>query len=183
MMKRTVRRAIVILLCIVVLLVGGFFVLGGEIGVPKSCLAEELRASQKIPNDWLVTGTVCDTAALYLFYPPDKSCYGYTVYVNRPGLSFGYIFQGSTTVAVADCPQAALPTEVQQLSIGGSGQNAYFSLNFAQVQNVEVGNGQSTEMYPLDSSVPFTILLPQSSSEITFYDRNGNPVETQTAPL
>lgn len=183
MMKRTVRRALGILLCIVVLLVGGFFLLGGEIGVPKSRLAEDLRSSQEIPEDWLVTGTVSDTAAFYLFYPPDKSCYGYTVYVNRPGLYLGYIFQGSTTVAGVDCTQAALPLEVQELSIEGSGQNVYFSLNFAQVQNMEVDNGQSVKTYPLDSSIPFTVLLSQNCGDITFCDRNGNPVETQATHL
>lgn len=70
MTNRMVRRGIGIFLLAAALLICGFFLLGGEIGVSKSHLAEDLRTSQNIPNDWLVTGRVSDTAAIYLFYPP-----------------------------------------------------------------------------------------------------------------
>lgn len=183
MTNRMVRRGIGIFLLAVALLICGFFLLGGKIGVSKSHLAENLRTSQNIPNDWLVTGSVSDTAAIYLFYPPDKSCYGYTLYVNHPGLSFGYIFRGSTIVAGVHGTQAELPTVVQALALDGSEQCAYFSLNFAQVQRAEIDNGQTAKTYLLDSSFPFTILLPQNNGEVTFYDKNGAPVEIQPAQL
>ena len=40
-----------------------------------------------------VDGSISDTMAAFISYPQDKTDHTFSVYVNRPGLSFGYFFQ------------------------------------------------------------------------------------------
>lgn len=183
MIKRTVFRGIGIVLLLVVLLIAVFFLSGGRIGMTESKTAEDLRTAQNLPDDWLITGNVTDTAVLYLFYPPDKHCYGYALYVNEPGLSFGYVFRGSATVSDIQGSQEALSTPIQELSVAESGQTAYFSLNPAQLDHLTIDNGASVETWELDSSIPFVHLFPQNGGVVTFYDADGNIIEPQPAHL
>ena len=80
----------VLLACIVF---AGFLWLNNDIGVQKSRLEADIRSSQKIKPDWTVDGTVSDTVAAFISYPGDRTDHTFSVYVNRPGLSFGYFFR------------------------------------------------------------------------------------------
>ena len=42
-------------------------------------------------DDWIVDGSVSDTMAVFISYPQDKSDHTFSIYVNRSGLSFGYL--------------------------------------------------------------------------------------------
>lgn len=90
----------------------------GRIGVPRFRLEQDLRSSQHIPDSWIVVGDVTEEAAVYLFYPPGRNTYGVTVYRNEPGLSFGYFFRGSHTVAGMHGTTEELPAKVERISSG-----------------------------------------------------------------
>ena len=74
-----------------------FLYTNNEIGVTSSKLEADIRSSQKIKDDWTVDGSVSSTMAAYISYPQDLSDHSFSVYVNRPGLSFGYFFRGGGT--------------------------------------------------------------------------------------
>lgn len=61
----------------VLLLVGvvcfGYLYVNHDIGVQKSRLEEDIRAQQKVPEDWTITGDASDTVAAYVSYPEDQS--------------------------------------------------------------------------------------------------------------
>ena len=81
----------VVLVCILFVC---FLYTNNEIGVTSSKLETDIRSSQKIKDDWTVDGSVSSTMAAYISYPQDLSDHSFSVYVNRPGLSFGYFFRG-----------------------------------------------------------------------------------------
>ena len=81
----------VILACV---LVFGFLYANNDIGKTANSLEADIRQSQKILDDWIVDGSISDTMAAFISYPQDKTDHTFSVYVNRPGLSFGYFFRG-----------------------------------------------------------------------------------------
>lgn len=155
-----------------------FLVCKGAIGVPKSRLEQDLRSSQHIPDNWTVVGDVTEQAAVFLFYPPEQTTYGVTVYRNEPGLSFGYFFRGSHTVAGIHGTTEDFPVEVEKIPLDGTDLIAYVSLNIAGIQRVEQNDGNTVEVLSLNGQAPFVLLL-QNAGEVTFYDGNETVVETQ----
>lgn len=154
-----------------------FFLLSGRVGVPRSRLEEDLRTSQNIPDDWTVTSSVSDSAAVFLYYPPAQNRYGWSIYINHPGFSFGYFFRGSLVAAGIHDNKEELPAEVEQIPIGDSGEIAYVSLNLTGIVRAEIDNGADTQTITLDESKPFAILVPPDAGFVTFYDKEGNPAE------
>lgn len=86
----------VILACV---LVFGFLYANNDIGKTANSLEADIRQSQKILDDWIVDGSISDTMAAFISYPQDKTDHTFSVYVNRPGLSFGYFFRGGGDMA------------------------------------------------------------------------------------
>lgn len=154
----------------------------GRIGVPAFRLEQDLRTSQHIPDDWTVVGDVTGEAAVYLFCPPERNTYGVTLYRNEPGLSFGYLFRGSHSVAGLQGTADELPAAVERIPLDGTGLIAYVSPNTAGIQRMECNDGNTVETYPLDDQAPFVLLL-QDAGEVTFYDSHGTLVEIRTRTI
>lgn len=91
-MKKVVLKTVtgILLVCSVFV---GFLYVSNDIGIASGNLEADIRSSQKIKEDWAVDGSVSDTMAAYISYPQDMSDHTFSVYVNRPGLSFGYFFR------------------------------------------------------------------------------------------
>ena len=86
----------ILLVCVLLL---GFLYMDDDIGTSAANLESDIRNLQKIPEDWIVEGDVSDTMAAYISYPQDRSDHTFSVYVNRPGLSFGYFFRGGGSLS------------------------------------------------------------------------------------
>lgn len=157
-----------------------FLAWNGAFGVPASRLEQDLRSSQHIPDSWTVVGDVTEEAAVFLFYPPERNSYGVTLYRNEPGLSFGYFFRGSHTVAGIHGTTEELPAEVEGIPLEGTGLTAYVSMNTAGIRRLKQNDGNTVEIHLLDGQSPFVLLLPQGPDTVTFYDGDGAVVETQT---
>ena len=141
----------VILACV---LVFGFLYANNDIGKTANSLEADIRQSQKILDDWIVDGSISDTMAAFISYPQDKTDHTFSVYVNRPGLSFGYFFRG-----------------------GGNNERAFISMNTQNIVRLEVDDGNGIQVIDIDSGKPFAIVLPLNVGNICFYDTNGNVVE------
>ena len=174
MLNKTGKIAALILLVIVVFV--GFLYFRNDIGVPKSKLESNVRTSQKINNDWLVQKDISDSMAAFISYPEDKSDHTFSVYVNRPGLSFGYFFRGGGDIAVTE-------KYIAEFTVEGYGERAFISMNEQAVERLEIDDGNSLNVVVIDSGKPFAIILPLNAGYITFYDRNGNIVETHKEAL
>jgi len=163
----------VLLVCIMFI---SFLYLNNDIGVQKSQLESDIRSSQKIKSDWIVDGTVSDTIAAFISYPRDMTDYTFFIYVNRPGLSFGYFFLGGGSLT-------GVETGIAEFTVKGYNEKAFISMNKQQVEHLEIDDGDSIQVIDIDSRKPFAIVLPVNAGNIAFYDVNGNAIEFWEHPL
>lgn len=141
-----------------------------EWGVPASRLTHDLHTQSKIPEDWIIEGDVSDQLAAYICYPegyPERS--RRVIYVNRPGLSFGYLFRHSESLSGID-------EYVTAYTLEDLGETAFLSMNYPQVAKIEINNGKETQVIDIDSQKPFAIVIPEDSGFVQLYDVNGNSV-------
>ena len=97
-MKKRFLKIVIGIVFVCVLFVG-FLYANNDIGMTSTNLEADIRSSQKIKDDWTLEGSVSNTMAAYISYPQDMSDHTFSVYVNRPGLSFGYFFRGGGTLS------------------------------------------------------------------------------------
>ena len=154
----------VILACV---LVFGFLYANNDIGKTANSLEADIRQSQKILDDWIVDGSISDTMAAFISYPQDKT---FSVYVNRPGLSFGYFFRGGGDIVEVD-------DYIAEFVVEGNNERAFISMNTQNIVRLEVDDGNGIQVIDIDSGKPFAIVLPLNVGNICFYDTNGNVVE------
>ena len=163
----------IMLVCSVFL---GYLYLNNDIGVQKSKLEENIRSSQKINDEWIVEGEISDTMAAYISYPENQSDHTFSVYVNRPGLSFGYFFRGGGSLS-------GVETSIEEYTVEGYNQRAFISMNKQKVDQLTIDDGNAVQVIDIDSNKPFAIVLPVNAGGITFYNVNGNEVKFCENPL
>lgn len=165
---------------LIVLLVSALFVVflfaNNDIGVTSNNLEADIRSSQKIIDDWTVDGNIADTMAAFISYPQDKTDHTFSVYVNRPGLSFGYFFRGGGDIVQVE-------EFIAEFTVEGFDERAFISMNTQNVERLEIDDGNDIRAIEIDSNKPFVIVLPLNAGTINFYDVNGNIVEYHTQPI
>ena len=157
----------VVLACV---LFFGFLYANNDIGKAADSLEADIRLSQKILDDWTVDGSISDTMAAFISYPQDKTDHTFSVYVNRPGLSFGYFFRGGGDIVQVD-------DYIAEFVVEGYNDRAFISMNSQNVVRLEIDDGNNIQVIDIDSGTPFAIVLPLNAGNICFYDMNGNIVE------
>lgn len=168
-MKKIVLKTVIGILLVCSLFVG-FLYISSDIGIASGNLETDIRSSQKIKEDWAIDGSVSDTMAAYISYPQDMSDHTFSVYVNRPGLSFGYFFRGGGTLS-------GIQRGIVEFTVEGYNERAFISMNQQQVQQLEIDDGNTIQVVDIDRNKPFAIVLPINAGNITFYDVNRNTVE------
>ena len=174
-MKKPFPKMILRILLVCVLLLG-FLYMDDDIGTSAANLESDIRNLQNIPEDWIVEGDVSDTMAAYISYPQDRSDHTFSVYVNRPGLSFGYFFRAGGKLS-------EIQEGIAEFTAEGANERALISMNQQQVQQLQIEDGHAKQAIDIDSDQPFAIVLPINAGSITFYDVNGNAVEYWNHPL
>lgn len=149
----------VILACV---LVFGFLYANNDIGKTANSLEADIRQSQKILDDWIVDGSISDTMAAFISYPQDKTDHTFSVYVNRPGLSFGYFFRGGGDIVEVD-------DYIAEFVVEGNNERAFISMNTQNIVRLEVDDGNGIQVIDIDSGKPFAIVLPLNVGNICFY--------------
>jgi len=168
-MKKTIPRIVlgVVLICLLFI---GFLFINNDIGLATADLEADIRASQKIADGWVVDGNISDTMAAFISYPQDKTDHSFSVYVNRPGLSFGYFFRGGGDIVEVE-------NYIAEYTVEGYSERAFISLNAQKVERLKIDNGNGVQVIEIDPQKPFAIVLPVNAGEITFYDEHENVVE------
>jgi hypothetical protein len=157
---------------LIVILIGTCFLyFNNDIGISKSSIEKEGRKSAHIEDDWQVAMDTTETMSALIFYPEDGSDHTFSIYVNRPGLSFGYFFRGGGSVVETE-------EFVAEFSIENYNERAFLSMNKQQVCRVEFDDGNSVQTIDIDSKKPFAFILPNNAANVTIYDVNGNIVES-----
>jgi hypothetical protein len=141
-----------------------------DIGICKEKIEKDARIGQKIPEDWQVAKDTTEIMSAMIFYNETLSDYTVSVYVNRPGLSFGYFFRHGGSVVGVD-------EKIAEISIDGYNERTFISLNTQQVSKVDIDNGNLIKTIEIESTKPFVFILPVNLGTVTFYDINGNVVK------
>ncbi len=174
-MKKVLPKLLlcIVLVCAIFLV---FLYANSNIGITADNLEEDIRSSQKIQKTWVVDGSVSDAMAAYISYPQDKTDHTFSVYVNRPGLSFGYFFRGGGNISQVE-------EYIAEFTVDGFDDRAFISMNSQQVSYLEIDDGNDIRKIEIDSNKPFAIVLPINTGNISFYDINGNIVEYHNQKL
>ena len=134
----------------------------GNIGVSQDNIENDARKSQKIQEEWITAKYFNDDFGALLFYSEDLSNFTFSIYQNRPGFSFGYFFRsGGGLPGVSD--------DILKVTSNGQG-NIFLSLNKMQVARIEIDNGSQIKEIEIENTKPFTVIIPENSGEIHFYD-------------
>lgn len=147
-----------------------------DIGIPASAIQSDIRSAQKITDTWAIEGMASDTMAAYISYPEDRSDHTFSVYVNRPGLSFGYFFRGGGDIDEVD-------RSIAEFTVAGYPERAFISMNHQKVDKLQIDDGNTLQVMEIDESKPFAIVLPVNAGILTFLDVNGNVVNYLNHPL
>ena len=112
-----------------------------------------------------------DEMAAVLQYSDDREVFQCTIYVNRPGFSFGWF----------ECYRGAderVKDGVLECHVEGLDSVALFSMNRPGVTRIEAeGELSILEEYPADS--PFATVLWEGLGDYVMYDEAGNIVEAE----
>ena len=147
-----------------------FLYVNDDIGITSKNIESDIRSSQKISDDWITDGTVSDTLATYISYPQDKSEHTFSVYINRPGFSFGYFFRAGGGLGLIE-------DYIAEFTSDGVDERAFISMNKQKVCCIEIDDGINVQKIETDSNKPFAVIFPMNAGTVTFYDINGNIVE------
>lgn len=147
-----------------------------DFGIGSNRIEQDARDSGKIPADWSVTIDTSDILSAMVFHPENKSDHDYRVYINRPGLSFGYFFRSGGHIF-------DIENSIAEISVEGYEEKAFISLNTQNVAKMEIDNGNHTETILIESTKPFAFVLAKNVGAVTFYDIHGNIVQVMKSAL
>lgn len=167
---RTIGKGLLVILFLGIIFLA-YLYMNNDIGIQKSKLEVDIRSSQKVNDDWIVEGDVSETMAAYISYPEDQSDHTFSVYVNRPGVSFGYFFRGGGSLN-------SIATYIGEYTVEGYNERAFISMNTMKVDKLTIDDGKTVEEIDIDCNNPFAIVLPINTGTIIFYDVNGNQVDS-----
>ena len=166
---KSLLKALAVVLCVIAIFFIGLFNTH-NIGIPGAKIQDDIRKNSHIEDSWEVTGQVSDTFAGYISYPEDQSDYSFSVYVNRPGLSFGYFFRGGGSLT-------AVERKIAKFVVEDYTECAYISMNQSGASLLEIDDGGSVQQINIDPMKPFAMVLPINAGIVTFTDADGNVIE------
>ena len=174
-MKKTLYSILCGTLVICILFVG-YLYFNNKIGVGKVQLKLNVTSLLDQDEDWIVSGEVSDTLAAYIMYSEDMKDFEFSIFVNRPGLSFGYFsHSGERTIAMEE--------SIAEFTIDGYTERAFISMNRQNVKRVVIEDVNNFNEMDINSEAPFVIILPVDSGKISFYDADGNKLDYVNCPL
>jgi len=121
-----------------------------DIGINKVNIEKDARSSQKISDDWQVVKDTTELISAMVFYNERLSNHIYSIYVNRPGPSFGYFFRDGGSIGEG----------IIEFYINGYNERAFISMNRQQISKVVIDNGNSIKIIEIESTKPFAFILP-----------------------
>lgn len=138
----------------------------GNIGVLKNNVEKDARKEQKIPKEWITAKDIDKNFGGLLFYSDDLNDFTFSIYQNKSGISFGYFFRlGGSLSGISD--------GVLKVTTNGE-EDILLSLNKVQISKIEIDNVTNKTEILVENNKPFTVIIPENSDEIKFYDIDGH---------
>ena len=167
-MKRFLKYVSILLA--VPLLILLFLRMNNDLGIPKEQILADALESHAIDSSWLHTPvSTTDRMAAMLFYSPDKDDFTFSIYVNRPGFSFGYFFRGGGTIV-------EVQDYVAEFMVEGYTARAYVSMNAQGICSAEYSSSKGRELMKIDPTEPFALVF-DGNQDVKFFDASGTLIE------
>lgn len=168
-MKRVLKDACAIGISLIIIFL--VFFLNNDVGIHQSKVEKDARKSQKIAQSWEVAKDSSKSMVAMFFYDESLSQHIFSIYVNRNGFSFGYFFRGGGSIGTT-------MDDIIEFKVEDCKDSAYLSMNKHEVSEIKIEKGKDIETIEGDSNKPFAVVLPAGGCIITFYDINGNVIES-----
>ena len=104
--------------------------------------------------------------AAFISYPEDKTDHTFSVYVNRPGFSFGYFFRAGGGIF-------EIEESVLEYSLEDYSERAFISMNKQKAEYLEFYDGTAVRKINIDSGKPFAFVLPDNAGNVRFFNDKG----------
>lgn len=128
-MKKTIKYVGIIVAVMLIALL--FLYFNNDFGIPLENIEKNARASQAIPEDWQVAKETMNAVSAMIFYSDSLDDSTYSIYVERPGLSFGYFFRAGGSIS-------EIEQGVAEFRIEGYDEHAFLSLNRQKVNRLKL---------------------------------------------
>ncbi len=166
-MKISQKFSIVFLVFIMLLTVL-YFLFADNIGISAKNLEKDARLASKTDDSWLAVTDVGEELGGVLLYNEECDDWNYHVYLNRPGLDYGYHFRAGGSV-----PE--IENNVGVYSFDGADEQIIMSMNNAKIEKIAV-SGRLLQTIDIDSDKPFVLVMPEGCN-FSFYDVNKQEIE------
>lgn len=158
---------------IIFIIVGIFVILlilnaNDVFGLPAGRLEQDARMSQKIDPAWEVSKAIDDKIGALLFYNEQMDNHVFSIYLNRPGFSYGYFFYSGGGIG-------EIMDGVAEFTYAENKGSALLSMNKLKISKIEFGN-EKIDPIEVDPSKPFAVIIPENCYSFTMYDRNGKEI-------
>lgn len=142
-----------------------------DIGMTKNRIEKDADKDRDVFTTYVEKEISKDMAAL-LFYNKDTREHDVRIYVNYPGLSFGYFFKyGGNSPEVEN--------GVGLFEMDNLPAVAYVSMNKPEVSHMIIGSGDAEELIVIDSDKPFAVVVEKDLGMVRIFDKNDelvNPI-------
>lgn len=162
------KRTVILIFILGILSIGILFKANGIVGLSDSRLENDARISQKIDDTWSSTGETNNEMGALLFYDETIEEHTFSIYLNRPGFSYGYFFSHGGASSTID-------SGVKAYSYGAYGM-VLMSMNTKKVSQIKLENEESLEIVKLDPLKPFVLLVPEAIEKVSLFDTEGKNV-------
>lgn len=164
-MKRVIIGTCLCILILLLILVP----ISNRVGVPRENIEADARQFGRVSQNWDLRKETTNTMSALLFFPQNRSDSAYYIYLNRPGLSFGYFFRVGGSISEIE------GNDVIAFTFDGYDEIAYLSMNEFCIDYILMDNGTKTERVNLNAEEPFVVILPKGADKISFCNVNGMP--------
>jgi len=148
----------------------------GIIGVSANGIEADARTSQNIIRHE-VSKSLNDKLCALIFYDKARLDYSVFIYVNRPGLSFGYFLIYSSMSAPLESDIQAFRSigDIHIFDYDEKG-TALISMNADKVARIVLDDDVDATQIELDPGKPFAVVIPPDCGSVTLFDSDGAAV-------
>lgn len=161
-MKKTMIAFVAVLIILVLTLTV-------DIGMTKKQVEKDANKERDVFTTYVEKEISKDMAAI-LFYDKETKKHDVRIYLNRPGLSFGYFFTyGGNSPEVEEGVGVFEQDNIPAV--------AYVSMNKPEVSHMIIGSGDAEELIVIDSDKPFAVVVEKELGMVRIFDKNDELVE------
>jgi len=139
----------------------------GIVGVSANRIEQDARMNQQITS-YEVSKSLNDKLCAMIFYDGARLDHTFSIYINRPGFSFGYFF-------ISGGSSSQIESGIYAFDYDEKG-TAMISMNADKVARILLDDGGDATQIELDPGRPFAVVIPPDCGSVSLFDSDGAAV-------